>query len=291
MMQPLKTTDGFTLLELILAMAIVGFIIAISLGAIRLGISTQEVGQQKTETFQRLRIIGEHLSQKIKSSYPVFIPPPNEASPPREDSPVQAKRLLAFEGKKNSIRFITFASPIAATDNSVWAHEVRFYLGKHPKTGKKGILMMEKETTPENIFTKIRSSSNKERYYLLAEDVAYLNFRYYILEKNLQEIPGADQEAPTYKGKWVNRILFNPPTPSKPKYASDDSKTLKEEPTLTLPKAVEISLGLLEPVAAGSDKKPKLVSSPPVLLLLHSGMEFTLPPPEDDENEENNAAS
>ena len=51
MIQPLKNADGFTLLELILSMVIVGFIVAISLGAIRLGISAQEVGHQKTETF------------------------------------------------------------------------------------------------------------------------------------------------------------------------------------------------------------------------------------------------
>jgi prepilin-type N-terminal cleavage/methylation domain-containing protein len=70
MTQPVKNANGFTLLELILAMGIVGFIIAISLGAIRLGISTQEVGQKKTETYQRLRIIGEHLSQKSNPAIP-----------------------------------------------------------------------------------------------------------------------------------------------------------------------------------------------------------------------------
>ena len=302
MIQPVKNANGFTLLELILSMVIVGFIMAISLGAIRLGISTQEVGQQKTETFQRLRIIGEHLSQKIKSSYPVFVPPPKKISLPTEISTGQtistgqAKRLLAFEGKKNSIRLVTFASPIASTDDSVWAHEVRFYLGEHPKTGKKGIIMMEKEISSGNIFTETKSTSNEERYYLLAEDVAFLKFRYYILEKISQAEAGVsgagfDKEASPYKGKWVEQILFNPPIASKPEYAADDGKTLQKGSTITLPKGVEISLGLLEPVVAGSDKKPKLVSSPPALLLLHSGMEFNLPVQEDDENEENNAAS
>lgn len=288
MIQPLKNANGFTLLELILSMVMVGFILAISLGAIRLGISAQEVGQQKIETFQRLRIIGEHLSQKIKSSYPVFVPPPKKISLPTEISAGQAKNLLAFEGKKNSIRFVTFASPIASTDDSVWAHEVRFYLGEHPKTGKRGIIMMEKEISPGNIFTETKPSSNKERYYLLAEDVAYLNFRYYILEVTSQAGAGLKQEASPYKGKWVEQILFNPPIPSTTEYASDNGKTLQKGSVITLPKGVEISLGLLEPVVAGSDKKPKLVSSPPVLLLLHAGMEFNLPVPED---EENNAAS
>lgn len=291
MIKLIKNSDGFTLLEMILAMAIVGFIVALSLGAIRLGISTQEIGQKKTETFQRLRIIGEHLSQKIKSSYPAFISSPDKISLPGKTLSGPDKQLLAFEGKKNSIRFVTFASPIAAEDDSVWAHEVLFYLGEHPKNGKTGIIMMEREISPGNIFTKISSSQDKERYYLLAENVAYLNFRYYILEKMSQAEAGIKQEASPYKGKWVDRILFNPKIPPQTENATGYGKTLPKESPITLPKGVEISIGLLEPTAQGSDKKPKLVSSPPILLLLHSGMKFVLPVKEDDDDEENNAAS
>lgn len=291
MLTPVKNTNGFTLLELILAMVIVGFIVAISLGAIRLGISTQEVGQQKTETFQRLRIIGEHLSQKIKSSYPAFIPAPKIISLPTDAADGPGKQLLAFEGKKNSIRFVTFANPIASTDNSVWAHEVRFYLGEHPKTGKSGIIMMEKEISEGKIFTETRSSPDKEHYYLLAENVAHLNFQYYIMETTSQEEPGSTKEVLTYTGKWVDQVLFDPPIPSKPNTPSRAGQITQNEPVITLPKAVEISMGLLEQPVAGSEKKPKLVSSPPVLLLLHSGMKFSLPVPEEKEDEENNAAS
>jgi prepilin-type N-terminal cleavage/methylation domain-containing protein len=288
MTQSVKNSNGFTLLELILAMGIVGFIIAISLGAIRLGISTQEVGQQKTETYQRLRIIGEHLSQKIKSSYPKFVPPPGVLARGTKKSVGPPKQLLAFEGEKNSIRFVTFASPITSTDNSVWAHEVRFYLGEHPKSSKKGIIMMEKEISPGNIFTNTRSTRDKERYFLLAEDVAYLNFRYYVMEKSFSEVPGLTKNTPTYQGKWVEQILFNPPTRSRPEYAPKDRKGPQKDSPITLPKGVEFSIGLLEKTPSGNEKEPKLVSSPPVLLLLHSGMEFNLPVPE---KEENNAAS
>lgn len=279
MTQPVKNADGFTLLELILAMGIVGFIIAISLGAIRLGISTQEVGQKKTETYQRLRIIGEHLSQKIKSSYPKFIPPPGVLSLSQKPAASQPKQLLAFEGKKNSIRFVTFANPITSTDNSVWAHEVKFYLGEHPKSGKKGIIMMEKEISLGNIFTKTNSSRDKERYFLLAEDVAYLDFRYYIMEKKFSEIPGVKNKVSFYQGKWVERILFNPPTKSRSEYAPKKNNGLQKESSISLPKGVEFSIGLLNKKDS-KDETPELISSPPVLLLLHSGMAFNLPRPE-----------
>ncbi|HIF03387.1 MAG TPA: prepilin-type N-terminal cleavage/methylation domain-containing protein, partial [Nitrospinaceae bacterium] len=68
-----ESNQGFTLLELILSLGIIGFIVTIALGAIRLGASAQETGQLKIDTFQRLRLIQNQLGQKIKSNYPVFI--------------------------------------------------------------------------------------------------------------------------------------------------------------------------------------------------------------------------
>ena len=46
-----KSNHGFTLLELILSLGIIGFIVTISLGAIRLGTSAQETGQLKIDSF------------------------------------------------------------------------------------------------------------------------------------------------------------------------------------------------------------------------------------------------
>jgi hypothetical protein len=179
---------------------------------------------------------------------------------------------------------VTFADPITSTDNSVWAHEVLFYLGEHPKSGKKGIIMMEKEITPDNIFRETKSSRAGERHILLAENVAYLNFRYYIMEKKFSETPGVNQNTPVYKGKWVEKILFNPPTKSRSEYAPKKGKGLPKESFISLPKGVEFSIGLLNKKDSKVETKPELISSPPVLLLLHSGMEFNLPPPEEEEN-------
>ena len=67
-----ESNKGFTLLELVLSLSITGFIVAISLGAIRLGTTAQETGHLKTDTSQRIRLIQNQLGQKIKSNYPVF---------------------------------------------------------------------------------------------------------------------------------------------------------------------------------------------------------------------------
>jgi len=93
-----KSNHGFTLLELILSLGIIGFIVTISLGAIRLGASAQETGQLKIDTFQRLRLIQNQLGQKIKSNYPVFMFREKTIFTPK-NSQEKPKRLLSFEGK------------------------------------------------------------------------------------------------------------------------------------------------------------------------------------------------
>lgn len=283
MVKPIKNANGFTLLELILSLVIVGFIVGISLGAIRLGIATQETGSKRAETFQRLRIIAEHLSEKIKSSYPVFVPPEQEELSVK--TPAQTKRVLAFEGKKDSIRFVTFASPISSPDEFVWAHEVRFYLGKHPETRESGIIMMEKDISEGNIFSDSRDNENEARYFLLAQNVSHLKFRYYQLEIETEKVPGSTKDTLTTTGQWVDTIDFDQPLNSDSPNIYDKGNPLEKNASITLPKGVEISLGLLEPASPGSDKEPKLISSPPIHLLLHSGMEFKLPVVEKDEDE------
>ena len=72
-MKKIRPQAGFTLLELILSLFIIAAIAAISLGGIRLGITARDIGDQKVDSFQRLRIIGEQVSQKLKSVYPKFV--------------------------------------------------------------------------------------------------------------------------------------------------------------------------------------------------------------------------
>ena len=58
-----KNQAGFTLIELIVSLSIVAIIITLGLGGVRLGITARDVGEQKVETYQRLRIITEQLTQ------------------------------------------------------------------------------------------------------------------------------------------------------------------------------------------------------------------------------------
>ena len=286
-MKRLQDKSGFTLLELILALAIVGFIVALSMGGIKLSISAREAGDTKVDTFQRLRVINEQLSQKIKSNYPAFI---SQDTAEAGATPQPKPLVLAFEGKEDSIRFITFSPPLTAESIYPWAHEVKFYLGEHPKTKERGLLMMERDISHQDLFTEIPSNSRDVRYLLLAQNVDHLKFRYYMMRKlNPEEQKAAGTEDVTYEGKWVDTIQVDPLETSGKLVQEQNASLLFEKANkMTLPRAVEISLGLTEtphPDGKEGRKEPKIIFSPPITVLIHSGMKFALPT----EDEKNNA--
>ena len=278
-----ESKKGFTLLELILALGIVGFIVVISLGAIKLGTSAQIIGHLKVDTFQRLRLIENQLSQKIKSTYPVFVFPEESVFTPKK-SKINPKRLLAFEGTSNSIRFVTFSTPLTSQGKSPWMHEVIFYNGEHPESGKSGIIMSEREITKEHERNPVINESNQGKSFLLAENVAYLKFRYYQMRKlSPTELESQTDKSEAHKGKWVTSTKQDfLPNFEELKNEGQDRVDFEKNNKISLPRAVEISIGLFEPRKPESKKEPRITFSQPVVVPLYSGMSFALPREQDE---------
>ena len=278
-MKPLpESQKGFTLLELILALGIVGFIVSISLGAIRLGASAQEIGHIKIDTFQRLRFIQNQITQKIKSTYPVFIfqnKPVFASKNPKKNQ----RRLLAFEGTSDSIRFVTFSAPLTSQGKSPWMHETIFYNGEHPESGKSGIIMAERTITSGHKTKHVFNDSDQRQYFLLAENVAYLKFRYYqIKQLNPTKMEPQTDTSIEYQGKWVTSVKQNSYR-ALGELKSEEKERLdfEENTRISLPRAIEISLGLHESDKSGLKNEPKIIISPSVIVPLYSGMSFALP--------------
>ncbi|MBT5469476.1 MAG: type II secretion system protein [Nitrospina sp.] len=276
-----KNQSGFTLLELIVSLAIVGIIIALGLGGVRLGITARDVGEKQVDTYQRLRIITEQLTQKLQSAYPVFVAQKDGVSIAKVSS---AQRVMAFEGESNSLRFVTFASPITATGQGTWTHEVKFYLGKHPETEKPGLILMEKEISEGDIFSRILPNAENTKYFLLAENVSQLKFRYYEVKKLQSD---GEPGEPTHTGQWVNRVVMDPfqidqNTPTNPILAFEKANKI------SLPRAVEITIGVTPSQGNNkedSQEEPETVFSPPIVVLLNSGMEIAVPDKKEEDNE------
>ncbi len=288
-MTPLKNKGGFTLLELILAMAIVGMIVAAAMGGLRLGIAAQEAGESRLDARQRLRVIASQLAQKIKSTYPVMIVPEENPESAALAGVKKPAGVLAFEGGKDFIRFITFAGTLTGTGHRPWPHEVRFYIGKHPQTGQHGLLMMERDLENENPFSRPSPHSPKASHHLLAEGVSYLEFRYYRVDNKAiaEQKTGPDDLSEPVIGEWVDSIVFHAPGVAKPVATPQPGRAAPEDKPITLPRGIEVYVGLSE--SPGKDEKePKILRSFPLILSLKTGMKFAVPlPPEVEESDAN----
>ena len=60
-------SSGFTLLEVVVTMTILGFILLIIFGAFRLGLSAWDEGEQTREEYQRQRTATQLITRQIKS--------------------------------------------------------------------------------------------------------------------------------------------------------------------------------------------------------------------------------
>ncbi|MEW6109092.1 MAG: prepilin-type N-terminal cleavage/methylation domain-containing protein [Nitrospirota bacterium] len=90
----LNNKNGFTLLELIIAVTLSVVIFAILFASLRLGYKSRERGQEKAEATQKIRIIGDRISWLIRGSYPFTVTKPD------------GKKLF-FEGNPDRIGFVT----------------------------------------------------------------------------------------------------------------------------------------------------------------------------------------
>lgn len=108
-MRPKRATDanrGFTLLELILAITIMGTIILIALGALRMGQRSWEKGDAVAENNQRLRIAAERIRQQL-SEATVYIGPGEDAA------------VIGFAGQADEIRFASRLSLIPGREQGI----------------------------------------------------------------------------------------------------------------------------------------------------------------------------
>ena len=180
---------------------------------------------------------------------------------------------------------------MTASDSTTSTHEVKFYIGEHPETGQSGVILIERDISDGNVFSRIDPSSDSTQYFVLAENVAQMKFRYYQMKKlPPQEVEGEDKSVQQFSGKWVNQVFMDPFELSLDS-SNETNPVLAFEKAnkISLPRAVEITIGVIpRPKPGEEEQKEELepVFSPPIIVLLNSGMEFAKPPIEkEDDNE------
>jgi general secretion pathway protein J len=94
---------GFTLLELLLALAIVGALVVIAFSGVRIALASWRQGEDRAEAYQHLRGVALTLARTVGAAYPY--------NAPRGDTP--ATELL-FGGSASRLEFVTQAAPYPA---------------------------------------------------------------------------------------------------------------------------------------------------------------------------------
>ena len=91
---------GFTLLELLIALSIVGALLAIAFGGLRVAIAAWGRGEDRAEFNQHARGITQIVGRAVGAAYP-YRGPLGEAP----------ERRLLFQGEEGRIAFVTRAAP------------------------------------------------------------------------------------------------------------------------------------------------------------------------------------
>lgn len=274
MKRTIKTESGFTLLELLISLALVAVLFMACLMAVRLATATREAGIQKTDLHQRLRVIHERLNSTLRSAHLLFIPADSESLLPEENEEKSGhSRVLAFEGKPESLKFVTFSDKLMTGSSSPWMHEIRFYLQKNEETGLLEILLNERNFAPKDFFKNQNFGLEKGQTLILAQDVGYLKFRYYyeISEEENQEGPSGDNSVKS-SGEWTDKTITE--TIDFKSNIADNKNTGINKKSIALPRAVEVLVGLWGSVDPETDHEPQLVELPPVIIPIQTGMVF-----------------
>ncbi len=165
--------SGFTLLEVIVTLTILGFILLMVSGTFRLGLSSWERGDVIKEDYQKIRMVSQLISRQIKSAIPYRIKTEKAEG-----------NYLAFDGKAHSLRFVS-ALPIKARRPEGFVYVVYQF---KDEGGKKGRFVLYEEKALNKDF--FEEDLKEDSAVTLFEGISQIRFEYYReadTEKNRQE--------------------------------------------------------------------------------------------------------
>lgn len=87
---------GFTLLELLIAITLLGLLMATLFGGLQLGARVWERGEARLDQSARLQVVQNFLHDRLVQSYPLDVVDDRTS-----------RRALAFEGSSDALRFVT----------------------------------------------------------------------------------------------------------------------------------------------------------------------------------------
>jgi general secretion pathway protein J len=152
-----RAADGFTLLELLVALSLLGMMIVSLTGGLRLGMRAWESGRVSA-SLDDAEIAVRAVANQIERAYPASLRRPN--GPP----------VMAFDGRSDSCRFVALSEGEAQ-----WGGLVTTEIGAENEVGRR-VLNAWTRVFREEDFDAGREAMRETR---LIDNLAYLRLAYY----------------------------------------------------------------------------------------------------------------
>lgn len=159
--QPEKDS-GFTLLELVVTLTILGFVLVMVLGLLRLGTTSWERGEAKADHYQKQRVVLNLLSQQVKSSFPYKI-----------KSQKAEGDYVVFLGARDSLRFVsTFSITAKRPEGLVFV----IYRVEEGQDSEKLLKVFETRVLNKDF---MEETPEEEKFLTLLGDLTEFGFEYF----------------------------------------------------------------------------------------------------------------
>ncbi|HRD65355.1 MAG TPA: prepilin-type N-terminal cleavage/methylation domain-containing protein [Candidatus Competibacter sp.] len=160
---------GFTLLELLIAITLMGLILVVLYGGLRLGLNGSDSGERRAETTNRLRLVQEFLRRQLAQSMTVY------------QTNDQQEKAVVFAGQPDSVEFV---APMLTQLNQGGLYRIRI------GTGDGRLWMRWRLYRPDD------PRAGDERETVLLEGVSAAEWAYFGPERD------DDKEPPRWRSDW-----------------------------------------------------------------------------------------
>ncbi|PIE82797.1 MAG: hypothetical protein CSA09_05140 [Candidatus Contendobacter odensis] len=179
---------GFTLLELIVSITLMGLILVVLYGGLRVGLDSWDGGERRAEQTQRLRSVQEFLRRQLQQSVTVYQNVDNEDGKLDQYLPSGRTNVVVFMGQPDMTEVVV---PMMAHLGQGGLYRLRIHVDQENR-----LRVRWRPYLPEEPEAGVEQSS------VLLEGVSSIEWSYFGVEADDES--NGDIQKPQWHSKWRN---------------------------------------------------------------------------------------